>query len=354
MPRILIRRRVAALSIMLTVAGNSAASAADALVATNLPGVRSYAAPPQGFNPAAASDDDLARYGFPPRPDTIAQHSAYAAWLRAVRAAKTRIVPILRQTGVFHMPMRLSTRPAPSAGAVSAQTNVSSSNWSGVADVNTLTKYGNTSYHTVAAEFSMPVAGQAFGSCTGGWDYGASWVGIDGYSSSDVLQSGIGYDAYCASNGTASYYDVWIEWYPYAESEITNLPVSPGDDMYIEVYSTSATVGNAYIVNETTNLGGSIQFDAPSGTRLVGNSAEWVVERPGLSTGLATLTNYVTTWFSNAAFSLVNAKGGYAGKPLAGSTTSSITMDDNSGAAISNPSLQGTATILFQDGGSAE
>ena len=69
------------------------------------------------------------------------------------------------------------------------------------------------------------------------------------------------------------------------------------DEMFVEVWDTSPTVGHAYLVNFTTQQSVSFTFDAPAGTQLVGNSAEWIVERPGISSGLAPLTNYVACPF---------------------------------------------------------
>jgi hypothetical protein len=35
-------------------------------------------------------------------------------------------------------------------------------------------------FYYAYAEFTVPVAEQAFGGCTGAWDYSSSWVAIDG------------------------------------------------------------------------------------------------------------------------------------------------------------------------------
>ena len=43
-----------------------------------------FSQPPAGFDPATATDAQLARYGFPPRPPGASNSAAYQAWLRAV------------------------------------------------------------------------------------------------------------------------------------------------------------------------------------------------------------------------------------------------------------------------------
>jgi hypothetical protein len=49
----------------------------------------------------------------------------------------------------------------------------------------------------IVGGFVVPAAHQAFGSCTGGWDYFSQSVGIDGFGSSDVLQAGTQVGVYC-------------------------------------------------------------------------------------------------------------------------------------------------------------
>ncbi len=71
---------------------------------TNLPGTTTFAAPPEGFDPLTASDEALADYGFPPRPEQGSDE--YARWARAMAASKTRIIPKLQQTSIFHGPAR--------------------------------------------------------------------------------------------------------------------------------------------------------------------------------------------------------------------------------------------------------
>ena len=53
-------------------------------LATNLAGVTTIAAPPKGFNPLTASDQDLEYYGFPPRPNEVAAAKALATWQKAM------------------------------------------------------------------------------------------------------------------------------------------------------------------------------------------------------------------------------------------------------------------------------
>jgi hypothetical protein len=147
----------------------------------------------------------------------------------------------------------------------------------------------------IIGEFVVPTAHQAFGSCDGGWDWSSQWPGIDGFGSNDVLQAGIEVDAYCNGGTTASFYSAWIEWFPFSETRVSSPAIHPGDLIFIEVWNTSPTNGYAYFFNYSTlgERGIPTHITAPSGTPLVGNSVEWIVERPGIGGGLATLTNYI-------------------------------------------------------------
>jgi hypothetical protein len=53
-----------------------------------------FSQPPAGFDPATATDAQLAKYGFPPRPPGASSSSpAYQAWLQAVESATTFVPP---------------------------------------------------------------------------------------------------------------------------------------------------------------------------------------------------------------------------------------------------------------------
>jgi hypothetical protein len=314
-------------------------------IATNLAAVTTSIAPPRGFDALQASDRDLANYGFPPRPDVNAHPKAYARWSKALTASKTRIVPRLEMTNVYHGPMRAGTQLTENTGT--------SSNWSGAVVFSGATSYNtSTTFYYVYADYVVPVAGQAFGACTGGWDYSASWVGIDGYGSSDVLQAGVESDAYCSGFTMQTNYSAWIEWAPASEMSISNFTVAPGDDLFVDVWHTSATQGYAWFTNLTTNQYVNMSFTAPSGTLLVGNSAEWVVERPSIGAGsgsLATLTNYVADAFWDCDANTESRASYTPGSP--GSLLVTMLDDDNN--PISYPTLLGPTAILFQDEGSA-
>jgi hypothetical protein len=100
---------------------------------------------------------------------------------------------------------------------------------------------------------------------------GASfWVGIDGYNSATVEQTGT--DSDCA-DGAGRYY-AWYEFFPKAGKTISSIAVSPGDVMSASVTYDGAEF-TATIEDETTGQIFSIAKTVPKAKR---NSAEWIAE----------------------------------------------------------------------------
>jgi hypothetical protein len=232
-----------------------------------------------------------------------------------------------------------------------------SSNWSGPSVV-----YSGTPFavEAIEGEFVVPTARQAFGSCTGGWDYSSQWPGIDGNGGSgDVLQAGTEADAYCNGNTTSSFYSAWIEWFPFSETRVGSPAIHPGDLVFVEVWNVSPTAGYAYFYNFSTQTAAEYALSAPSGTHLVGNSLEWIVERPSVGGSLATLTNYTdVSWPLGVAWNYQAANPTYffPGEALsvpAPYNLELLTMVDNSGHGISYGSPQNFGFVYFEDYGSA-
>jgi hypothetical protein len=309
--------------------------------------------PPPAFNPISASDAELEALGYPPRPDPVDAPSAYGRWQKMVLVRRVGN-PRLQQTTIYNGPARqLVASQSLSNGIIST----SSSNWSGYA-VTGATGTFSPNQSFIFAEWIVPVAQQAFGVCNGFWDYSSQWDGFDGFGSSDVLQAGTEVDAFCSGSTKATFYSSWIEWYPFSETRVSVPAVQPGDLMSAEVwYTTSAPYGHAYLVNYTLQQAQSYAFNPPSGTIFKGNSAEWVEERPGISGGLADLTNYVADPF-NVTYAYNRTSFFYPGSSPAGTTTYAIRMtcppwtpsaSCSSTTTISTPHLYGLDTLWFYD-----
>ena len=182
-------QRYLSLVSALLLAGSFAATAQQLQpneLPTNIPGVTTIAAPPEWFNPLEATDQELEYHGYPPRPDQFQQPKAFATWQKAMGSSKERIAPVLEVTNNVAGPAKLTARAETASASGSAAT---SPNWSGYVNTNGSTSYGSSSFHYIVGEYVVPVARQAYGKCASTWDYAITWVGIDGWSSSDVLQA---------------------------------------------------------------------------------------------------------------------------------------------------------------------
>ncbi|MFZ1919049.1 MAG: G1 family glutamic endopeptidase [Terriglobales bacterium] len=327
-----------------------------ATIQTNIAGIHTYPAPPANFKPLEASDETLAMYGFPPRPDKTEHPEAYAHWSRAMLLARNRVTGDLKpHPEVSNGPAILNKKQRPQISGTAAPTQYESSNWSGVANGNTLTKWNTkTSFSAVYSEFNVPVVQQAFDVCDGGTDWEVSWNGIDGTSSLNdtVLQGGSSSQAICKSNKTSQVYYAWVEWWPsYSITEV--FPVNPGDDMFVETYDTAGgcNPGNVYVEDETTLAYGTFQITWITGPCLVGRSAEFIVERPGNSNGLFPLANYIWDFALSWDYDLKGTE--FNPGSTSPSTLIFTMMDDNYDTVISVPEVEGKYSLFFYDTGCA-
>jgi hypothetical protein len=149
-----------------------------------------------------------------------------------------------------------------------------STNWSGYAAT-------GTNFTQVTGTWKVPASTCAKGSST---EYAAFWIGLDGWTSSSVEQTGT--DSDC-SNGTPSYY-AWYEFYPepsYYAGRLTNL--SPGDIMTSSVtYNAAKTQFTAVITDTTSGISFTTTFTPAKRTAAPArSSAEWIAEAPSVEVG---------------------------------------------------------------------
>jgi len=317
---------------------------------TNVGEVSIFAGPPKGFNALTATNAQLATYGLPQRPDQQINPKAYQHWERGILAAKTRASNLEAQP-FSSREMMAGKQTAEATGAGPAQ--YTSKNWSGAAAFNTLTKWSDsTSYTEVESVFNVPVSQPPLDACASGITgpfYTALWNGIDGFANGDVVQGGSLDYASCKgkANGAVAY-SGWVEWYP-SYSILTidcgkkACPVGPGDDFWVITYGVAGTATQTVFVEDLTQQWyGTFSLPYVSGPGLVGNSAEWIVERPCCNgNDNYALDNYIYDfWDYSFAY---DGKGTefYPGSTSAKSAI--ITMLDDGGTIdISRPVYYGT------------
>lgn len=119
----------------------------------------------------------------------------------------------------------------------------------------------------------------------------ATWIGIGGKTSSDLIQAGV----YEIANSEGITYQAWYELLP-QDSIAIPLVVSPGDSMSVAILETSQDVWNIVITNNTTHQ----QFEKTVQYQSSLSSAEWIQERPLLNQSLAPLSGFTSVTFTGA------------------------------------------------------
>ena len=160
------------------------------------------------------------------------------------------------------------------------------------------------------------VLGSSVASASGSWkvptvtgsngQYAAFWVGIDGYNSATVEQTGVLAQVTGNRRTSTTTYYAWYEFYP-LESIIeittatstkteTSTPatVKPGDTISATVAYVSGTTFTLTI-NDITEGWTFTTTGSQSGAQ--DSSAEWIVEAPSSNFGVLPLANFGTSYF---------------------------------------------------------
>lgn len=238
---------------------------------------------------------------------------------------------IVAVAGPLAIAAAMSTSPAgaaalqasfhPATGSVSAL--LQSSNWSGVA-----------------------VTGKTYTRATGSWKvpkvtvtttnrFAATWVGIGGYSTGDLIQAGTAEESV---SGHADYF-AWTEILPAAEVVISGFAVHPGDSMTVDVNQVSTGSWTITVTNHTT----AAVFTTNLSYTSTHSSAEWIHEAPtvnGQQARLATTTKAVFDHGTVNGSTVIGSGGTVHEIQLIGKTdaTPSTLDSDHDGFAVADGS----------------
>jgi hypothetical protein len=215
------------------------------------------------------------------RSTTIVKVAKLAVVLPAV-AAILLAEPAQARRPVITHPARIV---AENTSATKASTVVrgawTSTNWSGYARTGTFA--GITATWTVPAVQATPAPG-----------FSASWIGIDGFENSSLIQAGTEQDYF----GGAVHYDAWWEILPAAETTIPvhSYPVGPGDRMSASIYETTTiaakpTTGHVWVIDLADSTKGW-KYSATEPYAGPGASAEWILEAPEVNGAASSLAHY--------------------------------------------------------------
>jgi hypothetical protein len=315
--------------------------------------VRTFTPPPLGFDPLSASAAELHKHGFPVRPDHPQQLERYK---RVFGQMKNRFQYIEPEFKVNKSRRRPPTKPAVGLGSAAVGTgNEFHPFWSG----GVVIPPAGQSFRWIVGEWTVPNVGAP---TNGQTFYFTSWVGIDGdinVQSTDVCQAGINLDVTGSGASASRHVSAFCEWFttqlpPQDQHEVgVNFPVTFGDTVIVTICTSGAGATEALIffANRTSGIGTSFILDAPLANgqqvSLVGDSAQWVVERPALGNALtpALLADYGQLFFSGCQAVSYSADGS-SSEVVNGGTQRRIDMIESDAYTIPVPLSDG---ILVAD-----
>ena len=159
-------------------------------------------------------------------------------------------------------------------------------NWSGYA-----VTPSTSNITAVSSTFTVPTAGLAPPG------FAATWTGIGGYSSSDLIQAGTSEDSTPSNPLLGDQYYAWYELLPASETQITNCTgdpnctVTPGDNVTVNISQVS---GNTWSISMSD--AGKWSWSQDVNYASSESSGEWILEAPTL-VAQTTLANVGTTHF---------------------------------------------------------
>jgi hypothetical protein len=200
-----------------------------------------------------------------------------------------------------------------------------SSNWAGYAAT-------GGPFTAVSGTWTVPQVNANGGS--GGAD--ASWIGIGGMTSHDLIQAGT--DATVTGAGQVSY-SAWVELLP-RPSQAVPLTVEPGD--VINVSIAQQVTGSWQISIDDQTTGQSYRTTVQYSSSL--SSAEWIEEAP--STASARARAVPLDDFGQVRFQNASAQFGGQQVTIADASAQPLTMYDRSGT-VATPSALGADGASF-------
>ncbi|MFN8474929.1 MAG: G1 family glutamic endopeptidase [Anaerolineae bacterium] len=171
--------------------------------------------------------------------------------------------------------------PIPPGRRVNPNSENVSHNWSGYAAT-------TGSYTSVTGTWTVPQSDGAIPLGTA-----ASWVGIGGVSSRDLIQAGTMETS--RGNGSVQY-SAWIETLPQSSRRVA-LAVKPGDSVTVSITETQPNQWLIAFQNNTTGATYETNVTYSSSH----SSAEWVTEAPVAGRRITPLDNFGTITFSGSS-----------------------------------------------------
>ena len=153
----------------------------------------------------------------------------------------------------------------------------------------------------------------------------ASWIGIGGVSSTDLIQSGT--QSMTGPDGSVTY-DAWIETLPEAPVTIP-VSVNPGDQIAVSITEKSKSHWNVSFSDLTTTKSYTKSITYASKN----SSAEWIEEAPSDEDGVLPIDTFKNVHFANGSVTQSGQK-----LSIENAHAQAISMVDQSGSLLASPS----------------
>jgi hypothetical protein len=259
--------------------------------------------PDPGFDLLRANEQDLERFGIPPKPDQDTQPALYASWLEMFSQPLTFVEAYFSRA----LPEAYYSQSAGPSAALSRRQ--ASRNWSGAY----ITPRDGRMFTQVLGSWRVPTVLPPPGGSPVATYGSSTWVGLDGqrrYLHSTLPQ--VGTAQFLNLIGIpGSTTEIWIEWWPLLPVTLP-MQVVPGDLMMAWLIVVDPIHVLGVIVNLSRLLYSPFLLTAPMVRKppqvpsfvqahVSGTTAEWVTERPtSPKTGLVfDLPDYGTVVFNN-------------------------------------------------------
>jgi len=232
-------------------------------------GLKAFKLPPTGFDPKTATQDVLRQLGVPSRPGADSSSEYRQLWNRMFAKTATYVAP--------RFTPRTPSQRAMSATPAQAPSGVRSTSWAGMGIESAGSPIVAVSCTWTVPNLSVPSAVSDNSPCIN-----SVWIGIDGFSppNSDILQAGVDLKVTRQAGALAVEILPWWEWWKGQSFYFNNFPVSPGDSISCTITCAKGdATGAVYMANLVNGQHIQLLVPAPAGTTLIGNCAEWIVER---------------------------------------------------------------------------
>ncbi|TFA98880.1 hypothetical protein CCMA1212_009318 [Trichoderma ghanense] len=219
---------------------------------------------------------------------------------------------------------------AGSSKSVNGTADVESTNWAGAA----ITTSGITE---VTGTFTVPKPSVPSGGSSSEEYCGAAWVGIDGYSDADLIQTGV---LWCVEGGEYEY-EAWYEYLPAALVAYSGISVSAGSVVTVTATKTGTNSG----VTTLTSGGKTVSHTfSRENSPLPGTSAEWIVEDFTSGSSLVPFADFGSVTFTGSS-AVIN------GQTVTPGSDSAVIIDleDSRGNILTSTSVSGgTVTVEYE------